>query len=60
MAVIKVQNMNCGKCVERIKNALDNAKIESEISLENKTVTVADGFADAAKEELDDIGFIIL
>lgn len=60
MATIKVQNMNCGKCVERIKNALTAAQIECEVCLENKTVTVADELEQAAANELDDIGFIVL
>lgn len=60
MATIKVQNMNCGKCVERIKNALAAAQIECEVCLENKTVTVADELEQAAANELDDIGFIVL
>ena len=60
MATIKVQNMNCGKCVERIKNALKEANIECDVCLESKTVTVADELKNAAVNELDDIGFIVL
>ncbi len=59
MAIINVQNMNCNKCVERIKNALDGAKIEANIELASKTVEVEDALFEKAKEELDDIGFIV-
>ncbi len=59
MFVLKVNDMMCGKCVERITKALNEAHIDNEVSLENKTVTI-DGCEKClakAKEILDDLGF---
>lgn len=59
MYVLKVNDMVCGKCVERITKALNDANIDNEVSLENKTVTI-DGCEKCltkAKEILDDLGF---
>lgn len=57
MTVIKVPNMHCNKCVERISNALNEEKIVFEISLENKTVSVNESDVANTKEILDDLGF---
>ena len=54
---LKVANMHCPKCVERISKALAAADIECKIDLASKTVEVDDAKSDKAIEELDDIGF---
>lgn len=59
MTVLKVDEMHCGKCVERITKALTEADIKFSVSLEDKTVTI-DGCEHCVKtaiEELDDLGF---
>lgn len=59
MYVLKVNDMMCEKCVERITKALNEANLTNEVSLENKTVTI-DGCEKClakAKEILDDLGF---
>lgn len=59
MAVLKVEDMACNMCVQKINQALESAGIGHEVSLENKTVTI-DGDASVVKkaiEELDEIGF---
>ena len=59
MAVLKVEEMHCGKCVERITNALNEVNLDFSVSLEDKTVTI-NGCAHCVKtaiEELDDLGF---
>ncbi len=59
MTTLKVEDMHCGKCVERISRVLDAADIKYSVSLEDKTVTI-DGCEHCVKtaiEELDDIGF---
>lgn len=59
MTTLKVPDMHCEKCVERITNALTAAKLSFEVSLTAKTVTV-DGNEDCVKtaiNELDDLGF---
>lgn len=59
MTVLKVEEMHCPKCVERISRALDKAELTYEVSLENKTVSI-DGCEHCvakAKEILKDLGF---
>jgi copper chaperone CopZ len=59
MTTLKVPDMHCEKCVERITNALNAVNLSFQVSLENKTVTI-DGDEDCVKtaiEELDDLGF---
>ena len=59
MAVLKVKEMHCGKCVERITNALNAVDLDFSVSLEDKTVTI-NGCAHCVKtavSELDDLGF---
>ena len=59
MAVLKVEDMHCGKCVERITNALNAVNLDFSVSLEDKTVTI-NGCAHCVKtavSELDDLGF---
>lgn len=59
MTVLKVPDMHCEKCVSRITNALNGAKLTFTVSLADKTVTVEGGDADVekARSELDDLGF---
>ena len=57
---IKVKDMHCQKCVQRINNALNEAGIKFEISLDSKIVTV-DGCEHCLKTalaELEDLGFM--
>lgn len=59
MTVLKVNEMHCNKCVERITNALNAAGLDFKVSLEDKTVTIngCDHCVKTAVEELDDLGF---
>ena len=59
MKVIKVADMHCEKCVERITNILTEEGLKFSVSLENKTVTIdgCDHCLKAALEALDDLGF---
>ena len=57
MTTLNVPNMHCGKCLARITNALNEANISFEISLENKTVKVDEANVTKTIEELDDLGF---
>ena len=59
MITIKVPDMMCTHCVERITNALTAADLKFSVSLENKTVTI-DGCQNCVKTavgELEDLGF---
>ena len=59
MTVLKVEEMHCEKCVERISKALTAVDLKFEVSLANKTVTI-DGCEHCVKtavSELDDLGF---
>lgn len=59
MTIINVEGMHCGKCVERITKAMEEAKLDFQVSLEDKTVTV-EGCGQCVKtalEILDDLGF---
>ena len=59
MTVIKVADMHCEKCVERITKLLKEEGLDFKVSLEDKTVTV-DGCEHCVKtamEALDDLGF---
>lgn len=59
MKVLKVSDMHCGKCVERITKTLEEEKLDFSVSLTDKTVTIngCDGCVAKALEKLDDIGF---
>ena len=59
MTTLKVPDMHCEKCVARITNALNEAKLTFSVSLADKTVTVEGGVAELekARSELDDLGF---
>lgn len=59
MTTIKVEDMHCEKCVERITKALTEDGVDFQVSLETKTVTI-DGCEHCVKtalETLDDLGF---
>ncbi len=59
MTVLKVEEMHCGKCVERITNALNAVDLDFTVSLEDKTVTIngCEHCVKTAISELDDLGF---
>lgn len=59
MTVLKVPEMHCEKCVERITNALNEAKLNFSVSLDNKTVSIngCDSCVSTAVKKLDELGF---
>ena len=59
MKVIKVADMHCEKCVERITKLLTEEGLKFEVSLVDKTVTIdgCDHCLKTALEALDDLGF---
>lgn len=59
MTVIKAEDMHCEKCAERIMKAMSEAKLDVQVNLENKEVTVkgCDQCVKTALEVLDDLGF---
>lgn len=57
MKEIKIEGMHCAMCVKRISEALKEAGIHAEISLENKTVSVDEANVEKAKNEIEDLGF---
>ena len=59
MKVIKVADMHCEKCVERITKLLTEEGLTFEVSLADKTVTIdgCDHCVKTALEALDDLGF---
>lgn len=60
MAVLKVEQMHCEKCVDRISKALAAAELDFEVSLSDKTVTIngCEHCVKTAVSELDDLGFL--
>jgi len=59
MTVLKVPDMHCEMCVERITNAFTEANLNFSVSLEDKTVSI-DGDESAVEKAvsaLDDLGF---
>lgn len=59
MTVIKVPDMHCEKCVERITKIMTEEGLDFKVSLEDKTVTI-DGCEHCVKtaiDALDDLGF---
>ena len=59
MTTISVPDMMCENCVKRITNALTEADLKFQVSLEHKTVTI-DGCQNCVKTavgELEDLGF---
>lgn len=59
MVVLSVPEMHCENCVKRISDALTEAGIRFEISLEKKTVSIDSGneSIQTAIAALDDLGF---
>lgn len=59
MTVLKVEDMHCEKCVERISKAFDKAGLAYEVSLADRTVSVdgCESCVSKAKEILEDLGF---
>ncbi|MEG1458363.1 MAG: heavy-metal-associated domain-containing protein [Acetivibrio sp.] len=59
MRILKVEEMHCSACVDRITKALTEAELKFRVSLEEKTVCVdgGDQSVKTAIEELDDLGF---
>ncbi|MBU5459077.1 heavy-metal-associated domain-containing protein [Anaerostipes sp. MSJ-23] len=59
MTVLKADDMMCDHCVDRIKNGLEDADIEAEIDLSDKTITIDadDEVVERAKEILGDLGY---
>ena len=59
MKVLKVEDMHCEKCVERINKAMNEEGLDFKVSLADKTVTI-DGCEHCVKTAvatLDDLGF---
>lgn len=59
MTTIKVADMHCEKCVERITKAMTADGLDFQVNLAEKTVTI-DGCEHCVKtalETLDDLGF---
>ncbi len=57
MKTLKVPDMHCINCVNRIKKALDAENITADIDLGAKTVTVKESDVAKTAELLDDLGF---
>ncbi len=59
MTTLKVPDMHCETCVERITKALEHAKLSFQVSLKNKTVVIHgdEKSVNTAIEALDDLGF---
>lgn len=60
MTVLKAEDMMCDHCVDRIKNGLEDADIDAEVDLGDKTVKIEGGdeVVEKAKEILGDLGFL--
>ena len=59
MTVLKADDMMCDHCVDRIKNGLEDADIEADIDLGDKTIIIDadDEVVERAKEILGDLGY---
>jgi len=59
MTVLKVADMHCEKCVERIAKILTEDGLDFAVSLADKTVTIngCEHCVKTAIEDLDDLGF---
>lgn len=55
----KVTDMHCAMCVARIEKAMQQNKLQANVSLADKRVSVDGGEAEAAKAEeiLEELGF---
>ena len=61
MTVIKVEDMHCEKCVERITKLLTEEGLDFTVRLSEKTVTVngCEHCVKTALDALDDLGFSV-
>ena len=59
MTVIKVEDMHCEKCVERISKLLTEEGLDFAVSLSDKSVTIngCQHCVKTALEALEDLGF---
>lgn len=59
MAVIKVPDMHCEKCVARITKLMTEEGLDFSVNLDNQTVTIegCEHCVKTALEALDDLGF---
>lgn len=59
MAVIKVPDMHCEKCVARITKLMTEEGLDFSVNLDNQTVTIegCEHCVKKAMEALDDLGF---
>lgn len=59
MAIIKVEDMHCEKCVARITKLLTEEGLDFAVDLANKTVEIkgCEHCVKTALEALDDLGF---
>lgn len=59
MSILKVEEMHCEKCSERISRVLEAAGLDFSVNLADRTVTVNgdEASVSAAVSEMDDIGF---
>ncbi|HOO22736.1 MAG TPA: heavy metal-associated domain-containing protein [Clostridia bacterium] len=57
MTILKVADMHCLACVNRISKSLDAAGIKHVVTLSDKTVSVEDDKADQAIAVLDEAGY---
>jgi len=59
MTILKIPDMHCEKCVERITAALNAEKLKFKVSLDDKTVEIDGGDDDVKKAAaaLYEIGF---
>ncbi len=57
MKTIKVPDMKCIHCKERIEKGMAAENIKAEVNLDDKTVKVEESALKAAIEELEDLGF---
>ncbi len=59
MAIIKVADMHCEKCVSRITKLLSEEGVDFSVNLAEKTVTIngCEHCVKTALEALDDLGF---
>ena len=59
MTIIKVEDMHCQKCVERINKLLTEEGLDFSVNLEEQTVAVngCEHCVKTALDALDDLGF---
>jgi copper chaperone CopZ len=55
--IIKVNDMHCKHCVKTIKGALKKNKIKAKVSLDNKSVDVAESVYENAINVIKECGF---